>query len=92
MRKALSTVLLLAVFSYSSLFACGFHLNEKESALKMTDNFGEENDLALDDREAREELRDFNGNLDFDGEDQQQNDDDLYFLKDDDSEMEKRKR
>ena len=58
----------------------------------MTENFGEENDFALDDREAREELRDFNGKLDFDGEDEQQNDDDLYFPQDDDNEMEKRKR
>ena len=92
MRKALSTVFLLAVFIFSSLFASGVHLNEKESAFKMTENFGEENDFALDDREAREELRDFNGKLDFDGEDEQQNDDDLYFPRDDDNKMEKRKR
>lgn len=90
MHTALGTILALAVFRCSLCAPFAVHQNGKEMTAK--DNFVDENDLSLDDRETREEAIDFNGNWNFHDGVVKRNDEDLYFSPDYDDEMEKRER
>lgn len=86
------TVLLVVALSSSwSSFAVGKE-NEENFDLKFEENLANENDDGLDDRETRLESR-YNEKLmrDFDEDDGENTDSDLFFSQDED-EFEKRKR
>ncbi len=91
MHRAFLTTLLFVIFSSSwSIFAAGKE-NENNFDFKLeAEKLAEENDHGLDDREIGLESR-YGGKRDFDEDDGENTDDDLFFSQDKD-EIEKRKR
>ena len=83
------TAVLLVIFSCSwRVFALGEENEKSQFDFKIEENLAEDNDNGFDDRETRLERE---GNREFDVDDGENTDDDLFFSQDD-GEFEKRKR
>jgi len=87
MHSVFVTAFLLAI-CFSSLGVLAVHRSERDSGFTRVENFAEEND-ALDDREIKENS-DSDAFLDFDGDDDKRNVDDLFFLQESDDKPGKR--